>query len=89
MAVFTKTYVQCDLCEAQRELPTNGDGWYRVETNVSKLGSANTPGEKVFGRASDVCSSCFNAIQEGEFSSLFLQERGSPRPMPKPVTPVT
>ncbi len=89
MAVFTKTYVQCDLCEAQRELSANGDGWYRVETSINKLGAGNVPGEKVFSRASDVCASCFNAIQEGEFSSLFLAERpaSAPRPMPKPVTP--
>ena len=88
MAVFTKTYVQCDLCEAQRELTSSADGWYRVETNVNKLGAGNGVGEKVFSRSSDVCATCFNAIQEGEFSNLFLPERSaSPRPMPKPVTP--
>jgi hypothetical protein len=89
MAVFTKTYVQCDLCEAQRELSSSGDGWYRVETNVNKLAAGNVAGEKVFSRASDVCSTCFTAIQEGEFSNLFLPERApsAPRPMVKPVTP--
>ena len=89
MAVFTKTYVQCDLCEAQRELNTSADGWYRVETNVNKLGPSNGTGEKVFSRSADVCSTCFTAIQEGEFSSLFLPDRNAARPMPKPVTPVT
>ena len=44
MAVFTKTYVQCDLCEQQRELPESGDGWFRVEATISKLASGSTAG---------------------------------------------
>ena len=80
MAVFTKTYVQCDLCEQQRELSAGGDGWYRVEAAISKLGASNQAGEKVTHRQTDICASCFGAIQEGEFSNLFFAERGNGKP---------
>lgn len=89
MAVFTKTYVQCDLCEQQRELPASGDGWFRIDAAISKLGSGNSSGEKVSARATDICSTCFGAIQEGEFSNLFFVERGNGKPAtvapPKPT----
>jgi hypothetical protein len=84
MAVFTKTYVQCDLCEQQRELPESGDGWFRVDATISKLASGNSAGEKVVHRATDICATCFGAIQEGEFSNLFFAERGTNG---KPVAP--
>ena len=87
MAVFTKTYVQCDLCEQQKELSATGDGWFRVEANVSKLGPASAPGDKVSQRQTDICASCFGAIQEGEFSNLFFAERGASN-NGKPATPV-
>lgn len=94
MAVFTKTYVQCDLCEQQRELPANGDGWYRIEANISKLGAANAPGEKVSTRATDICASCYGAIQDGEFSNLFFAEKSSNGakaavPQPPKIAPVS
>ena len=85
MAVFTKTYVQCDLCEQQRELPASGDGWFRVDATISKLASGNSAGEKVVARATDICATCFGAIQEGEFSNLFFAERSSSNG--KPATP--
>jgi hypothetical protein len=77
MAVFTKTYVQCDLCEQQRELPANGDGWFRCEANISKLGASNAAGEKVSTRTTDICASCYGAIQDGEFSNLFFAEKSN------------
>ena len=80
MAVFTKTYVQCDLCEQQRELNSSGDGWFRVEATISKLAAGNQPGDKMSSRQTDICASCFGAIQEGEFSNLFFTERGNGRP---------
>lgn len=92
MAVFTKTYVQCDLCEQQRELPDSGDGWFRVEATISKLASGSTAGEKVVQRATDICATCYGAIQEGEFSNLFFAERGNGKPVapPKPnIVPVS
>ncbi|HVO31806.1 MAG TPA: hypothetical protein VMV18_13760 [bacterium] len=75
MAVFTRTYVQCDLCEQQRELPMNGEGWYKVETTIRRLNAVAAPNEPLATRVSDVCQSCFAAIQEGEFSHLFFTER--------------
>ena len=98
MAVFTKTYVQCDLCEQQRELPMSGtEGFYRVEAQVSRLGAAGTGtvGEKMSGKTSDICQSCFQAMQEGEWSNLFFgSAREERRPAPsqsgvpaKPITP--
>ncbi len=75
MAVFTKTYVQCDLCEQSRELPVTGEGWYRIEANITRLGAGNSPSDKLTLRVSDICQSCFAAVQEGEFSSLFFVER--------------
>ena len=92
MAVFTKTYVQCDLCEQQRELSATGEGWYRVEANISKLTAAQSPGDKVSTRATDICASCYGAIQEGEFSNLFFADRSSaaPKPAAKPnIAPVS
>lgn len=80
MAVFTKTYVQCDLCEQQRELSASGDGWFRIEATISKLAPGSQPGEKVSNRHTDICSSCLGAIQEGEFSNLFFAERGNGKP---------
>lgn len=88
MAVFTKTYVQCDLCEAQRELPMNGDGWYRVEASVSRLTTSATPNEKVSGRTSDICQGCYSAVLDGEFSNLFAAEHQEKPPAPK-IAPVT
>lgn len=88
MAVFTKTYVQCDLCEQQRELPSTGDGWFRVEATICKLGAGNAAGEKVSSRATDICATCFGAIQEGEFSNLFFADRGNGRP-PAKIAPVS
>jgi hypothetical protein len=86
MAVFTKTYVQCDLCEAQRELPMSGEGFYRVEAQVSRLGAgASTSSDKVSSRTSDICQSCFGALQEGEWSNLFFGEKKSG---PKPLSAV-
>lgn len=84
MAVFTKTYVQCDLCEQQRELPTNGEGWFKVETTIRRLNAVATANDPVATRVSDVCQSCFSAIQEGEFSHLFFAER-PPRPHLSPA----
>ena len=101
MAVFTKTYVQCDLCEQQRELSASGDGWYRVEASIAKLAQhgasaqADGPaGDKVTTRSTDICATCFGAIQEGEFSSLFFAERSNGKPAqaapPKPtIVPVS
>lgn len=88
MAVFTKTYVQCDLCEQQHELPMNGEGWYKIETAIKRLNAAANPNDPVANRVSDVCQTCFSAIQEGEFSHLFFAER-SERPINKPsIAPV-
>ena len=84
MAVFTKTYVQCDLCEQQRELPTNGDGWYKVEASVRRLNATATPNEPISSRVSDICETCFAAIHEGEFSHLFFAE-ARPRPVAAPA----
>ena len=91
MAVFTKTYVQCDLCEQQRELPANGDGWYRCEANISKLGASNSAGDKVSTRTTDICASCFGAIQDGEFSNLFFADKSSngAKPAGPKIAPVS
>lgn len=89
MAVFTKTYVQCDLCEAQCELPTKGtEGFYRVESTVSRLNATAAPDEKLTTRTSDICQTCYGAVQEGEFSALFFPERqqaAASRPRIAPV----
>ncbi len=88
MAVFTKTYVQCDLCEAQCELPTkDADGFYRVESTVSRLNATAAPNEKLATRTSDICQTCYSAVQEGEFSTLFFAERQASAPRPR-IAPV-
>jgi hypothetical protein len=79
MVVFTKTYVQCDLCEQQRELQGPADGWFRIDAVISKLGGGDHPGDKLTIRASDVCGTCLGAIQEGEFSTLFFAEHDPDR----------
>ena len=90
MAVFTKTYVQCDLCEQQRELPTNGDGWYKVEASIRRLNATANPNDAVSNHVSDICQTCFTAVQEGEFSHLFFGAPPAARPQPvKPsIAPV-
>ena len=87
MAVFTKTYVQCDLCETQRELATNGmEGFFRVEVQIARLNASGTTPERVTSKTSDVCHACYNALQEGEWSNLFFGEKShaaskSPKPL--------
>ena len=88
MAVFTKTYVQCDLCEQQRELPTTGDGWFTVESSISRLTAGANGNDKVSSRVSDICQSCFSAVQEGEFSHLFFAERARPAVVAPPAVAV-
>ena len=87
MAVFTKTYVQCDLCEQQRELPASGEGWFRIDAAISKLGSGSPSSEKVSTRQTDICGTCFGAIQDGEFSNLFFADRGNGKPAAPPAAP--
>jgi hypothetical protein len=79
MAVFTKTFVQCDLCEEQRELQGSADGWFRIDAAISKLGTGDQPGDRLAARTSDICGTCLAAIQDGEFSVLFFAERGALR----------
>ena len=89
MAVFTKTYVQCDLCEQQRELPMNGDGWYKIEAQISRLNATANANDKITSRVSDICQTCFSAVQEGEFSHLFFGERPARPTIAKPtIAPV-
>jgi hypothetical protein len=63
---------------------TSASSSVSVDATISKLASGNSAGEKVVHRATDICATCFGAIQEGEFSNLFFAERGTNG---KPVAP--
>ena len=76
MAIFTKTFVRCDACDQELEMPSNnGSGnWVRVRTEIRRLDE--NEGEVLVKRSAELCSRCYSALQDSEFSTLF--EAGSP-----------
>jgi hypothetical protein len=70
MAIFTKTFVRCDACEEEHELPKHQEGeWFHIRTEVRKLNEVD--GEPQVRREADFCPRCYEAVRESEFSMLF------------------
>ena len=91
MAIFTKTFVRCDACDHEAELPSsNGSGsWYKVETQIHRLDQQAEKSETITSRSMELCPSCYSALQDSEFSTLFeTGKEGAPSPVVS-ITPDT
>ena len=90
MAIFTKTFVRCDACDQEAELPSsNGGSWYKVETQIHRLDQKAEKGDNVTNRIVELCPRCYSALQDSEFSSLFEEGKKAPVPSVVSITPDT
>lgn len=74
MAIFTKTFIRCDSCDGEHELPAGDEEWLRVKVEINTLELDGSAGTERVKRQIDLCPRCFSALQESEFSNLFEPE---------------